>query len=163
MANFSGMTERIKQSLRAAPKSSFRIVCFEDAHTKQKRRRLAKRSQRLGDHCYTEGRIQYNRASTLWLQHYHSKLKQDYRRQITAVHANGIEVDAATEDETDVTPARSIESGMIPIESVLQIVRDTTNGVATTSQQTDIIQRIRKAYSVRNAWHDESTNVLQAI
>jgi hypothetical protein len=97
------------------------------------------------------------------LQHYHSKLKQDYRRQIRTVHANGIEADAATEDETDVTPAPSIESGMIPIESVLLFVRDTTNDVATTSQQTDIYQRIRTAYRVRNAWHNESTNVLQAI
>jgi hypothetical protein len=52
---------------------------------------------------------------------------------------------------------------MINMESVLQLVKDTTHNVATSSQQTDIINVISKSYRVPNAWHDGSPNVLNAI
>jgi hypothetical protein len=52
---------------------------------------------------------------------------------------------------------------MINMDLVLKFVKDTTHDVATLSQQTVIIHGIRKSYSVPNTWHDESTNVLNAI
>jgi hypothetical protein len=52
---------------------------------------------------------------------------------------------------------------MIPLDLAMKLVCDTTEGLGTTRQQTAIIQRIRSAYSVPNAWHEESIYAHQAV